>query len=232
MPKPKTTDLNNALAKISEVKKPKKKQVRTKGPGTLAQKKRTSASHNRTRKVKEETNLANITKAIIREGGTIPDIGVILGCAAIEGGEDWLTKLKTKNLSIEEFLEAAKNRADIELIRVAIKAAAGYSWVDTEEDLEPVVNEEGKETGKFAVVKKRRKPKHQSSDTGLLKFILTSRMPEYFQDVKHIKIDKRTVVEMKDNAEQEIRGFASGLLKALGEEVIEVEFTETAETDK
>ncbi len=228
--RPKTIDLTKQLAEVSNPPKPKKTGPQKNKPKKLPQKPRTSAKHNRTRKVKETTNLALITKAIIHEGGTVPDIGVILGCAAIEGGEEWLAELKTKNLSIEEFLEVAKNRADIDLIRVAVKVATGYSWVDTEEELEPEVNAEGAETGEFKVIKKRRKPKHQSADSTMLLRLLSSRMPEYFMERKEIKIDKR-VVEIKADAEAEIRGFASGLLKALGGEVIDAEFVERPDGD-
>jgi hypothetical protein len=219
---PKTTDLNRALARVSN---PPKTGPQKNKPKRLPQKKRTSAKHNRTRKVKETTNLALITKAIVREGGTVPDIGVILGCAEV-CGEDWLAELKAQGLSVAEFLEVAKTRADIDLIRVAVKAATGYSWVDTEEELEPVVDAEGTETGEFKVVKKRRKPKHQSADSTLLFRLLSSRMPEYFMDRKEIKIDKRTV-EIKADAKAEITGFCAGVLKAFGGEVVETEFVES-----
>lgn len=228
---PLTSLMNAALLRVSTPEKPKPKKKRRKrttkpaGTGTLAQRKRSSAEHNRTRRVKEATNLAHITKAIVREGGTVADVGIILGCAE-HGGEEWLAELKARGLSVAEFMEIAKTRSDIDLIRVAVKAASGYSWVDIEEDLEPAVDAGGKETGEFVVVKKRKKPKHQSADTTLLKFLLSSRLPEYFMERREIKIDKR-VVEIKADAEAEIRSFASGLLKSLGEEVIEAEFVET-----
>ena len=222
--RPKTTDLNRALAAVSNPPKPKKKGPYKNKPKKLPQKPRSKKSKNGARKVKETTNLTLITKAIIHEGGTVPDIGVILGCAEL-CGEDWLAELKAQNLSVSEFLEIAKTRADIDLIRVAVKAATGYSWVDTEEELEPEVNAEGAETGKFKVVKKRRKPKHQSADSTMLLRLLSSRMPEYFMDRKEIKIDKR-VVEIREDARAEITGFCSGLIKSLSGEVIEAEFVE------
>ena len=221
---PKTTkpiDLNAALKAVSN---PPKAKWKPNKPKRLPQKKRSKKSKNGARKVKETTNLALITKAIIHEGGTVPDIGVILGCAEL-CGDDWLTELKTQNLSVAEFLEIAKTRADIDLIRVAVKAATGYSWVDTEEELEPELDAEGKETGEFKVVKKRKKPKHQSANSTMLLRLLSSRMPEYFMERKEIKIDKR-VVEIREDARAEITGFCSGLLKSLSGEVIEAEFTE------
>ena len=223
-PRPKQPDLTAALKAVSNPPKPKVKGPQKNKPKKLPQKPRTSAKHNRTRKVKETTNLALITKAIVREGGTIPDIGVILGCAEV-CGEDWLAELKAQNLSVAEFLEISKTRADIDLIRVAVKAATGYSWIDTEEELEPRVNAKGAETGEFKVIKKRRKPKHQSADSTMLLRLLSSRMPEYFMERKEIKIDKR-VVEIKADAKAEITGFCAGVLKAFGGEVIEAEFVE------
>jgi hypothetical protein len=227
-PKPKTTDLNRALARVSN---PPKTGPQKNKPKRLPQKKRTSASHNRTRKVKEETNLAHITKAIVREGGTVADVGIILGCAAA-GGEQWLAELKAKGLSVAEFMEIAKTRADIDLIRVAVKAATGYGYEEESQEYTPRLHED-EETGKITALegeyipgKKTIKKRHQSADTTLLKFLLSSRMPEFFMDRKEITIDKRTVVELRETAKAEITGFCSGLMKSLGGEVIEAEFVE------
>ncbi len=221
MPKP-TSDLNAALVAVSNPPKPKRKGPQKNKPRRLPQKKRTSASHNRTRKVKEATNLALITKAIVREGGTIADVGVILGCAAASG-EDWLAELKAKGLSVAEFMEAAKTRADIDLIRVAVKAATGYRYEEESQEFSPVLD--GDDGVEHVPGKKTIKKRHQSADTTLLKFLLSSRMPEYFMERREIKIDKR-VVEIREDARAEITGFCSGLLKAIGDEVIEAEFVE------
>ncbi len=228
----KPTDLNAALKAVSNPPKPKRKGPQKNKPKRLPQKKRTSAKHNRTRKVKEETNLAHITKAIVREGGTIADVGVILGCAAAGGGE-WLAELKAQGLSVAEFMEVAKTRADIDLIRVAVKAATGYGYEEESQEFIPVYNqaegESAEATGKYEPGKKTIKKRHQSADTTLLKFLLSSRMPEYFMERKEIKIDKR-VVEIRADARAEITGFCSGLLKSLGGEVIEAEFVERETT--
>ena len=225
--RPKPTDLmNKALAKISEEPKPKKKrkQVRTKGPGTLAQKKRSSAKHNQTRKIKEETNLAHITKAIVREGGTVADVGIILGCAASEGSGEWVARLKAEGLTLAEFLEVAKQRADIELIRIATKVALGYEYEEEKQESMPECDESGKPTGKYIPGKKTVNVKRER-DTTMLKFLLTCRMPQWFMERKEIKIDKR-VVEIREDARAEITGFCSGLLKAIGGDVIEAEFVD------
>jgi hypothetical protein len=218
-------DLMKELGKVGEPDKPKKR-VRGKQPKPkLPQKKRSSALKNRTRVSKETVNLAHITKAIVREGGTVPDVGMILACQDIEGGEQWLEELKERNLTVDEFLEEAKQRVDIDLIRVAVKAATGYSWIDEEEELEPVLDPiTGEPGGKFRVVKKRRKPRKQAADTPLLKFLLMSRMPEYFKDTKTLEINKR-VVEIKADAEGEIRNLCKGLLEAFGDP-IEAEFVD------
>ncbi len=218
MPKtPKPTDLNAALKAVSNPPKGRKPNK----PKKLPQKKRTSTSHNRTRKVKETTNLALITKAIVREGGTIADVGVILGCAAA-GSEEWLAELKTQGLSVAEFMEVAKTRADIDLIRVAVKAATGYGYEEESQEFAPEqVDPDG--GVEYVPGKKTIKKRHQSADTTLLKFLLSSRMPEYFMERKEIKIDKR-VVEIRKDARAEITGFCSGLIKTLGGDVIEAEF--------
>ncbi len=233
MPKrPKSIDLNKALAEVSNPPKPKRVGPQKNKKPPLPQKKRTSIEHNRTRKIKERTNLAHITKAIVREGGTVADVGIILGCAAIEGSEVWLAKLKAQNLSIVEFMEIAKTRADIDLIRVAVKAATGYGYKEESQEFTPRLHED-EETGKIIALegqdlpgKKKIQKKHQSADVTMLKFLLSSRMPEYFMERKEIKIDKR-VVEIREDARAEIMGFCSGLLKAIGKEVIDGEFVES-----
>lgn len=216
-----THDLMKQLAKTSEAEKPKKRKRK---PRRLPQKKRSSADHNRTRKIKEVTNLAHITKAIVAEGGTVSDIGVILGCAASEGSGEWVERLKAEGLTLAEFLEVAKQRADIELVRIATKTALGYEYTEEKQEMMPEYDTECRATGKV-ILGKKTVIKKRERDTGLLKFLLMSRMPDYFMDRKEIKIDKR-VVEIKADAEAEIRGFASGLLKSLGEDVIEAEFVE------
>lgn len=219
----KTTDLSKALAEVSNPPEPKR--PRKNKPLKLPQKKRASAKHNRTRKIKEATNLAHITKAIITEGGTVADVGIILGTAAT-GGEEWLAELKAQGLSVAEFMEIAKTRADIDLIRVAVKAATGYGYEEESQEFLPVLDEDGGVLGaEYLPGKKMVKKRHQSADTTLLKFLLSSRMPQFFMDRKEIKIDKR-VVEIKADAEAEIRSFASGLLKALGGDVVDAEFVE------
>jgi hypothetical protein len=223
-PRPKTTDLNRALARVSNPPKGRKPNK----PKRLPQKKRSSAKHNRTRKVKEETNLAHITKAIVREGGTVADVGIILGTAAA-GGEQWLAELKAQGLSVAEFMEVAKTRADIDLIRVAVKAATGYGYEEESQEYMPVLDGEG--GVEYVAGKKTIKKRHQSADTTLLKFLLSSRMPEFFMERKEIKIDKR-VVELKADAESEIRSFTAGLAKSIGCEIIEAEFVKTEETDR
>lgn len=225
MPKrPKLTDLNKALAEVSNPPKPKRVGPQKNKKPPLPQKKRTSIEHNRTRKIKEKTNLAHITKVIVREGGTVADVGIILGCAAASG-EEWLVELKAKGLSVAEFMEVAKTRADIDLIRVAVKAATGYGYEEESDESTAEYDELGQLTGKYLPGKKTIKKRHQAADTTLLKFLLTSRMPEYFMDRKEIVIDKR-VVEIKADARAEITGFCAGILKAFGEDAIDAEFVE------
>jgi len=224
--KPTTSDLNAALLRVSDPPKPKKKRRTTKpkGTGELVQKKRSSADHNRTRRVKEATNLAHITKAIVREGGTVADVGVILGCQASEGSGEWLERLKAEGLTLSEFLEVAKQRADIELIRIATKVALGYEYEEEKQESMPEYDESGQPTGKYLLGKKTVNIKRER-DTALLKFLLTCRMPEYFMDRKEIKIDKR-VVEIHEDAKAEIRSFTAGLAKSIGCKVIDAEFVE------
>ncbi|KKN09117.1 hypothetical protein LCGC14_1049760 [marine sediment metagenome] len=222
---PKSIDLSKALAEVSNPPKPKRVGPQKNKKPPLPQKKRTSIEHNKTRKIKERTNLAHITKAIIAEGGTVPDIGVILGCAASEGSNEWVKRLKAEGLSLVEFLEIARQRADIELVRIATKVALGYEYEEEKQESMPEYDKSGQPTGKYILGKKTVNIKRER-DTTLLKFLLACRMPEYFMERKEIKIDKR-VVEIREDARAEIMGFCSGLLKAIGKEVIDGEFVES-----
>jgi hypothetical protein len=221
-----TPQLLKQLATVTNPPEPEKPK-KPKKP-KLKQKKRPSARQNRTRKRKETTNLAHITKAIITEGGTVPDVGVVLGCQQMEGGQEWLDALNAEGLSITEFMQAAKQRADIELIRAAVRAATGYEYEEESNESTPEYDKQGELTGKYLPGKKKVTRKRQSGDAGLLKFLLMSRMPDFFNDTRHIEINKR-VVELKADAEAEIKGFAAGLLKAFGEPV-DAEFVEPLES--
>jgi aminopeptidase-like protein len=55
----------------------------------------------------------------------LSDIGTIVGCIG-DGSVKELEELKKSCKSIDEFLEVARQRADIALVVAAIKAAIGY----------------------------------------------------------------------------------------------------------
>ena len=162
------------------------------------------------------TDLTVLAKTMIHEGGSVVDVGLILACQQTEGGEEWLAELKKQGLSIGEFLTAATQRADIELIRVAARTALGYTYEEGSQEFLPEVDEEGKPTGKYAPGKKKVMKKHVR-DTALLWNLMKSRMPEFFSETKRIEISRRSI-EIKGDAEAEIRSFAGRLLTAMAEE--------------
>jgi len=214
-----TPDLLKQLATTVNPSPPKTKKKRT--ARKIKQKKQI---RKKVVKINDTTDLTVVAKAMIHEGGTVADVGVILACQQAEGGEEWLAGLKAQGLSIEEFIQAAKQRADIELVRVAARTALGYTYEEGSQEFMPEMDEEGEPTGKFIPGKKKVLEKHVR-DTALLWNLMKSRMPEFFSDVKHLEISKRTV-ELKMDAESEIKGFAAGLLKAF-DEPIDVEFEES-----
>ena len=58
--------------------------------------------------------------------------------------------------------------------------------------------------------KKLKKKKHRGNDA-LLRFILKNRLTEYFQDVKKVEINKKSV-EIIENAEEEIKNFGKQII--------------------
>jgi len=178
------------------------------------------------------TNLATIARSALMNGGTIVDVGIILGCQGVKGSEEWLESLKAEGLTVEEFIEAAKKHADVELIQAAARAALGYEYEETTLTSNAVYADRDPKTSEavcsgYAPARKKIVKRRVPENSALLWHLLHSRMPEYFTDTKRIEIDKR-VVEIKADAEAEIRSFASGLLKAFGEPV-DAEFVEKVE---
>lgn len=178
-------------------------------------------------KVKDTTDLTVVAKTMIHEGGSVVDVGLILACQQAEGGEEWLAGLKKQGLSIGEFLTAATQRADIELIRVAARTALGYTYEEGSQEFLPTqVDPDG---GIEYVPGKKKVTKKHVRDTALLWNLMKSRMPEWFNETQRIEIN-RTNIELKGTAEAEIQGFVGRLLTAF-DEPVDAEFVERSQSE-
>lgn len=158
-------------------------------------------------------------KDLLNNNQSIADVGVILGTL----GQDttrWLDNLKKECGSIEEFLEVARQRADIELIAAAVREAMGYEYDEVDTELRKVLDGyDAKQKPKFKYVegnKKSKKRKYRGDNT-LLKFILKNRLPEYFSETQKIEINKKTI-EIKEVAAREIEEFGRKLLESVKDE--------------
>jgi len=144
---------------------------------------------------------------LLENNQNVADIGVIVGAL----GEDslkWLKDLKAECTTIDEFIEIARQRADIALIvayeeidQNYIRVPAGYNDAGI-----PKMREE---KGGKKVKTKRALP-----NEALLRFILKCRLPEYFQDTQRIEINKKTI-EIKEIAQKEIEEFGRKLLESI-----------------
>jgi len=157
-----------------------------------------------------------VAKDLIANGKDISDIGIILGALG-ENSLKWLKDLKAECTTVDEFIEIARQRADIALIVAAVKTALGYEYEEIDQNFIRVpagyddagVPKMREEKGGRKVKTKRALP-----NEALLRFILKCRLPEYFTDTQKIEINKKTI-EIKDIAQKEIEEFGRKLLESI-----------------
>lgn len=166
-----------------------------------------------------EKSLGLVAKDLIEANQSVADIGTIIATLG-EDSTKWLEDLKKECSSVEEFVEIAKQRADIALIVAAVKAALGYDYEETDQHYIRVpagYNEAGIPKMREEKGNKKVKTKRALPNEALLRFILKCRLPEYFSDVQRVEINKK-VIEIKGDAEKEIREFSRKLLESLDNE--------------
>ena len=157
-----------------------------------------------------------VAKDLIANGQDISDVGVVLGVL----GEDslkWLKDLKAECTTIDEFIEIARQRADIALIVAAVKCALGYEYQEEDRTYRKILNhrdETGAPVMKEVIDGRKVKIKRALPNEVLLRFILKCRLPEYFQDVQKVEINKKTI-EIKEISQKEIESFAGRLLDTI-----------------
>jgi len=157
-----------------------------------------------------------VAKDLIANGKDISDVGVILGAL----GEDslkWLKDLKAECTTVDEFIEIARQRADIALIVAAVKCALGYEYQEEDKTYRNILNNRdgtGAPVMKEVIDGRKVKTKRALPNEALLRFILKCRLPEYFTDTQRIEINKKTI-EIKEIAQKEIESFAGKLLEAI-----------------
>lgn len=151
-----------------------------------------------------------VAKDLLENNSNVADIGLIIGCLG-DDSMTWLEDLKAECTDIDEFIELASKRAHIALISAAAKEAMGYKFKETDRNYKKMADGSEKEINK-KVKEKVARPNEQ-----LLRFMLRCRLPEYFTETQKIEINKKTI-EIKQIAEDEIRGFGQKLLDAIDAE--------------
>jgi hypothetical protein len=173
------------------------------------------------KKESEEKALTRLVTEIIKDNPNLSDIGIIIGCLG-EGSVKELEELKKSCESIDEFLEIARQRADVAIVIAATKAAMGYDYEETEQIIRKKCmgfDEDGIPSFQDVPESVKLRKKHAKKNDALLKFLLTNRLPQYFSDSKKIEINKK-VIEIRANTEAEIREFAGKLLDVIDVEVV------------
>ncbi len=177
------------------------------------------------KKESEEKALTRLVTEIIKENPNLSDIGTVKGCMGDSSVKD-LEELKKSCSSIDEFLEIARQRADVALVIAATKAAMGYDYEETEQIIRKKcmgMDEDGLPYFQDVPESVKLRKKHAKKNDALLKFLLLNRLPQYFSDTKRVEINKKSI-EIKGNTEAEIKIFAGKLL-----DIIDTEFVETGE---
>ena len=162
--------------------------------------------------------LGLVVRDLIESDQSISDIGTIIGCLGKDSVK-WLKDLKKECTSIDEFIDMARARADIALVAAAIEAALGYDYEEVDQDYIKTVkgyDEHDKPIIVDMPGNRKVKTRHAKKNDALLKFILKNRLPEFFQDVQKVQIDKKTI-EIKAITEGEIKQFAGRLMEAITE---------------
>ncbi len=160
--------------------------------------------------------LTLVARDLLENNQNIADVGTIIGAL----GEDslkWLQDLKKECANVDEFIEIARQRADIALIVAAVKCALGYEYQEIDQNFLRVpdgYNDAGVPKMREVPSNKKVKTKRALPNEALLKFILKCRLPEYFQDVQRVEINKKTI-EIKEIAQKEIESFAGKLLEVI-----------------
>ena len=161
---------------------------------------------------------ALVAKDLLENNQSVADIGAIVGAL----GEDslkWLKDLKAECSTIDEFIEIARQRADIALIVAAVKCALGYEYQEEDRTYRNILNnrdETGAPVMKEVVDGRKVKIKRALPNEALLRFILKCRLPEYFQDVQRVEINKKTI-EIKELAGKEIEAIGRKFLEVAKE---------------
>jgi len=153
---------------------------------------------------------------LLENSQSVADVGVILGAL----GEDslkWLKDLKAECATIDEFLDIARQRADIALISTAVKCALGYEYQEKVQNVLKVpdgYDDRGKPKMRDVPANAKIKTKRALPNEALLRFLLKCRLPEYFQDTQRIEINKKSI-EIKEITQKEIESFAGRLLASI-----------------
>jgi hypothetical protein len=128
-------------------------------------------------------------------GYTAEDLGIALG---YEGSpRDFVNNLGRTNEEVKDAIKAGQSLSNMQMIAQSFKTAMGYQTQNEIIEYKITVDPETGEQTEIPVKRKVIK-QEQPGNPQLLQFLMINRMPELFQNVQKIEVDKKQVtVEAK-----------------------------------
>lgn len=187
------------------------------------------------------TKMLPIIRNLTSLGLNEAEIGLIFGYSG-KDPRQWLNNIKKVHPEIVEPWKMGKKAALMEAVGTLWLESTGYDYDEIHEESSlrvdregnPVLDENGKK--QYDIVKKKKVTKHARPDPSLLKYLLSTQLPQYFKETKDININsKHLSLEAKAQMnKEEIEEFAGKLLeiandsettkKMVEEDIIEAEF--------
>lgn len=161
--------------------------------------------------------LVPVIKELAAFGMSEADVGLIIGFSG-RNPEKFFKELAEKHPEVADAYEVGKQLADTELVTTAWEVANGYNFKEQvkEYHFEEELDAEGEPTGRRikVLVKQKDYKRHTKPDSGMLKMLLISRLPQYFTDSKSAP-DSFDPFDGRDPTQDEIAHFAGEFAKML-----------------
>jgi len=161
------------------------------------------------RGTKYDPNILPVLQNLTALGMSQADLGMILG--HLGDKRQYIKNMVANNPDAKEAVAIGRNMADINLVAQAYKSACGFEYDE--------VSEQYDHSGEL--IKKTVTKKFQKPEPNLAMFLLTNRLPDQFQSVHKIEVNKKDVsINANMELTQDQIAQLGGKLMALSEEKI------------
>jgi len=106
-----------------------------------------------------------------------------------------LARWKAKQPELRDTEQRAKAIADVAVEAAAFRRAVGYDFEETTRERMPVLDDNGKPTGRYRMAVTKRVAKHQPADVTALIWWLKNRQPQNWNDRREIRVEVDDVRE-------------------------------------